>query len=48
MQCVSREEAVQLLKHYNKEGFHIRHALTMEGVMRWYANELGFGAEADE
>ena len=23
--------------------FHIRHALTVEGVMRWYANDLGFG-----
>ncbi|MBS1331993.1 MAG: hydrolase, partial [Christensenellaceae bacterium] len=30
-----------------KEPFHIQHALTVEGVMRWYANELGYGADAD-
>jgi predicted hydrolase (HD superfamily) len=44
---LNREEALALLKTYNKESFHIRHALTVEGVMRWYANELGFGGEAD-
>ena len=27
--------------------FHIQHALTVEGVMRWFANELGYGEEAD-
>jgi len=32
---------------YNKDPFHIQHALTVEGVMRWYAKELGFGEEAD-
>mgnify|MGYP000918056171 FL=1 len=35
---VTREEAFELLKKYNKETFHIQHALTVEGVMRWYAN----------
>ena len=35
------------LKTYNKEPFHIQHALTVEGVMRWYANELGYGDDAD-
>jgi len=44
---LSRQEALALLKQYNKEPFHIRHALTVEGVMRWYANELGFGDDAD-
>ena len=44
---LTREQAFALLKTYNKEPFHIRHALTVEGVMRWYANELGFGDEAD-
>lgn len=44
---ISREEAFELLKKYNKEAFHIQHALTVEGVMRWYANELGFADEAD-
>ncbi|TCS77081.1 putative hydrolase (HD superfamily) [Muricomes intestini] len=44
---VTREEAFELLKKYNKEAFHIQHALTVEGVMRWYANELGYGDEAE-
>lgn len=44
---ITREAAVWLLKKYNKEEFHLLHALTMEGVMRWYANDLGFASEAD-
>jgi predicted hydrolase (HD superfamily) len=44
---LTRQEALALLKKYNKEPFHIQHALTVEGVMRWYANELGYGADAD-
>lgn len=44
---LTREEALALLKKYNKESFHIQHALTVEGVMRWFAGELGYGAEAD-
>ena len=44
---VTREKALELLKKYNKEEFHILHALTVEGVMRWYAGEMGFGDEAD-
>ena len=44
---LTREQALSLLKTYNKEPFHIQHALTVEGVMRWYANELGYGDEAD-
>ncbi len=46
-QCVSREAALALLKKYNQESFHIQHALTVEGVMRWYANDLGYGDDAD-
>ena len=45
--AVTRDEAFELLKQYNKEPFHIQHALTVEGVMKWYANELGFGQEED-
>ena len=45
--CPAREEALALLKKYNSEPFHIQHALTVEGVMRWYANELGYGEDAD-
>ncbi|MDO4562018.1 MAG: hydrolase [bacterium] len=44
---ITREAAVGLLKKYNKEEFHLLHALTVEGVMRWYANDLGFAGEAD-
>ena len=36
---LSRAEALQLLKKYNKEDFHIRHALTVEAVMRYFAEE---------
>ena len=44
---LTREQALGLLQKYNKEPFHIQHALTVEGVMRWYAGELGFGEDAD-
>ena len=44
---ITREQAYALLTKYNKEPFHIQHALTGEGVMRWYANELGYGEDAD-
>lgn len=44
---LSREQALELLKKYNKDPFHILHGLTVEGVMRWYANELGYGEDAD-
>lgn len=44
---ISREAALELLKRYNKDPFHLRHALTVEAVMRWYACELGFAQEAD-
>ena len=43
---VTREQALALLQKYNNEAFHIQHGLTVEGVMRWYAEELGCG-EAD-
>jgi len=43
----TREQGLALLRQYNQEPFHILHALTVEGVMRWYANELGYGSEAD-
>ena len=39
---MEREKAIQLLKKYNKEEFHIRHALTVEAVMRYFAKELGY------
>jgi predicted hydrolase (HD superfamily) len=42
---LTREQALDLLKKYNKEPFHIQHALTVEGVMRWYAQENGENAD---
>ena len=45
--CPAREEALALLKKYNSEPFHIQHALTVEGVLRWYARELGYGADEE-
>lgn len=44
---ITRDQAEALLKKYNREPFHLEHALTVEGVMRWYANELGYGEEND-
>lgn len=44
---LNREQALALLRKYNTEPFHILHALTVEGVLRWYAGELGYGDEAD-
>ena len=43
----TRDEALALLRQYNKEPFHLQHAFTVEGVMAWYAKELGYGDEAD-
>ena len=44
---MAREEAYELLQKYNKDSFHIRHALTVEGVMKWYAKELGYEEDAE-
>ncbi len=42
---LNRTQALKFLRKYNKEPFHILHALTVEGVMRWYAQEKGEDAE---
>lgn len=42
---ITREQALDLLLKYNKDSFHIEHALTVEGVMGWYAREMGYGDE---
>lgn len=47
MKTIARDEAFTLLKKYNKDPFHIQHALTVEAVMKWYANELGYGEDAE-
>lgn len=47
MEHIARNDALALLKKYNKDPFHIQHALTVEAVMKWYANELGYGEDAE-
>ena len=44
---IEREPALNLLKKYNKDSFHLRHALTVEYMMRWYAAEEGYKDEQD-
>lgn len=44
---ITREEAVALVKKHNEEAFHIQHAYIVEGVMRYFAKELGYGDEVD-
>lgn len=44
---MKREEAWNLLREYNGEKFHIRHALTVEGVMKYFAEKLGYGEEKE-
>lgn len=42
MGSISRAEALELLKKYNKDPFHLQHAYTVEAVMKWFAGELGY------
>lgn len=44
---ISRDQAWALLTRYNQEPFHIQHAETVEGVMKWFADDLGYGEERD-
>lgn len=44
---ITRDEAWELLNEYNKDHFHLKHALTVEGVMRYFARELGYNDEED-
>lgn len=47
MKSVTREEALDLLKKYNSDPFHIQHARTVEAVMKWFAERLGYGEDAE-
>lgn len=38
---MERDKAWELLRQYNKEPFHLRHALTVESVMRYFAAQRG-------
>ena len=44
---LTRDEAWELLKEYNSDTFHLKHAVTVEGVMRYFARELGYEDEAE-
>ena len=45
--AMTRGQAWDLLTKYNKEPFHLRHAITVEHVMSWYARELGYGDQGE-
>ncbi len=45
--ALTRPQALELLCKYNKESFHRLHGLTVEGTMRWYAKELGYGEDEE-
>ena len=44
---MTRDEAWALLTEFNKESFHLKHAVTVEGVMKYFARELGYGDEEE-
>lgn len=47
MEHITREAAWELLKKYNKDPFHLQHAITVEAVMKWYAEDLGYGEDKE-
>ncbi len=47
MTDITREEALKLLTEFNKDPFHLHHAETVEGCMRYFANSLGYSDEVD-
>jgi predicted hydrolase (HD superfamily) len=44
---MSRQRAWELLREYNKDPFHLQHALTVEGIMRWFAADQGSGGDKE-
>ncbi len=44
---MTKQQAWELLCEYNKEPFHLQHGRTVGAVLRWYAEKLGYGDEAD-
>ncbi len=47
MSTITREKAWELLTEYNKDTFHLKHAQVVEGVMRYFARQLGYSEEED-
>ena len=44
---ITRQQAWELLSRYNKDPFHLQHGLTVEGVMKWFAKDQGFGGDEE-
>lgn len=44
---ITREEALEFLRKYNQEPFHLEHGITVGKALRWFAEDLGYGDEAD-
>lgn len=44
---ITRNQAWDLLREYNEDSFHLRHALTVEGVMKYFSEKLGYGDEKE-
>ena len=44
---ITRDEAYELLKKYNKEDFHLHHGRMVEGTMRYFAKKLGYADEEE-
>ena len=44
---MTREEAWELLTEYNQDAFHLKHAQTVEGVMKYFARELGYADQEE-
>ena len=44
---MNKNEALELLKEYNKEEFHLAHGQTVSGCMEYFANKLGYADEAE-
>ena len=42
---MERKEAIELLLKYNQEKYHIQHAITVEEIMKWFAEELGYDVD---
>lgn len=45
--ALTRDAAWELLNEYNKDDFHLEHAVIVENTMRYFAKELGFENEVD-
>ena len=44
---ITREGALELLKKYNKDPFHLEHGEIVENTMRYFARELGYGEDEE-